>query len=212
MIPEDSASILSILTFWWFNEMIIKGFKHSLTIDNMWKLNNKYSSKEILDKFNNIWIEKINFAKSLISKNSSQGTKIAKTNVGILSSIFQTFWSEMLIIGFIKFIASMLTFVNPLVLDRLMDFMKPVNTEPKWRGFFYASLMFISPLLESILNSQYEFGINKVSMKVRTCLISIIYKKVYYCEANDILEVCFNISINIEFETLKQWQERFYNW
>jgi ATP-binding cassette subfamily C (CFTR/MRP) protein 1 len=82
--------------------------------------------------------------------------------------------------------ASSLVFVNPLILDKLISFMNPSNDEPQWRGYFYASLMFISPLFESILNSQYEYRINLICMRIRACIISVIYKKV--CKHLHIIE------------------------
>lgn len=98
--------------------------------------------------------------------------------VKILTPILRTFWFEMFVVSQVKLIASTLVFVNPLVLDRLISFMTPTNDEPQWRGFFYASLMFISPLFESILNNQYEYRVNLVCMKIRAALITVIYNKV----------------------------------
>jgi hypothetical protein len=175
--PEDSASFLSKITFWWFSGMILKGYKNPLTMDDMWTLSLKNKSSAILRKFNKVWIPTVEKEKENAKKKISLGETVV-TDVCLLSSILKTFWSGMLFVGFIKLIASTLIFVNPLVLDRLITFMSPSNDEPQWRGYFYASLMFIFPLFESLLNSQYEYRINLIGMRIRACVISVIYKKV----------------------------------
>jgi len=157
--------------------MILKGYKNPLTNDDMWTLNRKNISNVILRKFNKVWIPTVEKEKENAKRKVSLGEPVV-TDVSLLSSILKTFWPGMLFVGFIKLIASTLIFVNPLVLDRLISFMSPSNDEPQWRGYFYASLMFISPLFESILNSQYEYRISLICMRIRACIISVIYKKV----------------------------------
>jgi ABC-type bacteriocin/lantibiotic exporter with double-glycine peptidase domain len=156
--------------------MILKGYKNPLTINDMWTLSRKNKSNIILRKFNKIWIQTVNKEKGNAKKKVLG--EPAVTDICLLSSILKTFWSGMFFVAFIKFIASTLVFVNPLVLDRLISFMSPSNDEPQWRGYFYASLMFIFPLFESVLNSQYEYRINLIGMRIRSCIISVIYEKV----------------------------------
>jgi len=177
--PENSASFISKITFWWFGGMIWKGYKRPLTTDDMWNLNHNNKSNVILRKFDKIWIPTVKKEKELATRRASEGETVM-TNVSLLSPVLKTFWPGIIFISFLKLIASILIFVNPLVLDRLISFMSPTNNEPTWRGYFYASLMFISPLFESLLNSQYEYRINLISMRIRACIISVIYKKV--CE------------------------------
>ena len=155
----------------------------------MWILSEKNTTSDILQKFDSVYLPKVEKARNTNSFGEGEN---AEFKIGILSAIAKTFWPGLLFIGFLKFIASCLTFVNPLVLDHLIAFIN--NDEPMWRGYFYASLMLISPMIESLLNSQYEFGINCISMRVRACLISTIYRKVYL---NDIF--VFNLYLNLIF-------------
>ncbi len=145
----------------------------------MWALDRNNITSSILRKFNKVWIPTVEKEKKNAIRKASEGEPVM-TNISILSSLLKTFWSEFFFVALFKLIASSLVFVNPLVLDRLITFMNPSNDEPQWRGYFYASLMFISPLFESLLNSQYEYRINLISMRIRACLISVIYEKVCY--------------------------------
>ncbi len=122
----------------------------------MWTLNHKNRTNVILEKFNRVQISTIKRAKKTPISRSSQESVRNVDN--LLSSILKTFWAQMLFCGFLKLIASFLMFVNPLVLDILISFMSPTNDEPTWRGYFYASLMFISPMFESLINNQFEYS------------------------------------------------------
>lgn len=50
--------------------------------------------------------------------------------------------------------------------------------EPLWKGIFYAVLMFATASLQSLLLSAYFQRMYIVGMRIRTCLISAIYRKV----------------------------------
>ncbi len=157
--------------------MILKGYKRPLKTEDMWRLSHKNIASLILRKFNSVWLPSFEKEKAIAMRRASQGEPVM-TEVSLLSSILKTFWPGMLFVAIIKLIASSLVFVNPLVLDKLITFMNPSNDEPQWRGYFYASLMLFSPFFESLLNSQYEYRINLITMRIRACIISVIYKKV----------------------------------
>jgi ABC-type bacteriocin/lantibiotic exporter with double-glycine peptidase domain len=156
--------------------MIIKGYKNPLTSSDMWALDRKNTSEEIDEKFDKIWIPTVEKAKMIAKKNAGKNEDNLP-NVGILWPIIRTFWPQMLLAASLKFVSSLMAFVNPLVLDLLISYITNPN-EPTWRGYLYASLMFFSPMCESILNNQYEYIVASVGMRVRTCIISAIFKKV----------------------------------
>jgi len=160
--------------------MIWTGYKRPLTTKDMWSLRTDNLSHVITKKFDRKWIPSVEKAKDIALKKSLETSEKSVPQMGILLPLWKTFWPGIIFLSFLKLIASVLTFVNPIVLDLLITYMTPENNQPQWRGYFYAALMLISPMIESILNSQYDFGINTISMRVRACLISTIYKKVTF--------------------------------
>ena len=155
--------MLSVLTFWWINPLILLGYKKPLTEHDLWTLDLKDSTE---------YNSKI-FSERLQRKDS----QISQYN-GILLSLFRTYWFPMLMMAVIKLALSFLTFVNPLVLNWLIDYMNPESVDPEWRGYLYACLMFIAPMIESIVSNQYDFGIAAISLRIRACVTNAIYKKV----------------------------------
>jgi ABC-type multidrug transport system fused ATPase/permease subunit len=50
--------------------------------------------------------------------------------------------------------------------------------QPLWHGLLFAILMFVSSTIESLLNAQYDYHIFTLLMRIRSCLISLIYRKI----------------------------------
>ncbi|XP_054723431.1 multidrug resistance-associated protein 1-like [Uloborus diversus] len=97
------------------------------------------------------------------------------SKLSILKPILKSFGCELFIAGLLKFGASTITFVNPILLDLLIAFVG--TNEPFWKGLSYAAGMFFAAMLESFLNSQYEYRIYVIAMRIRSCIISVVYKK-----------------------------------
>lgn len=51
------------------------------------------------------------------------------------------------------------------------------ENEEEWKGYFYASLLFITATIQTIVLSQYFNRMFIVGMRIRTALISAIYRK-----------------------------------
>ena len=156
--------------------MIFKGYKKPLTPNDMWDLIPENETKTVVNEFDKIWVPEMQRKRAEALKKMS--TEDAITDLNIAFSIWKMFWPTFIFISSIRLVASVLTFANPLVLDLLIAYMTPDSNEPQWRGYFYASLMFVSPLFESLLNGQFEYLNSIMIMKIRACIITTIYKKV----------------------------------
>lgn len=91
-----------------------------------------------------------------------------------------------------------LKFASPQLLSLIIDFVQTSTTkvvnkttnrtdsneyvpnpdeEPMWRGIFYAILLFVVASMRTLLNSQYFQRVHLVGLRIRTALISAIFKK-----------------------------------
>lgn len=55
-----------------------------------------------------------------------------------------------------------------------------VESEPVWRGYFYACLMLICAQVQSFLLAQYFMKMFIVGLRIRTGVISAVYRKVSF--------------------------------
>ncbi|KAG1691087.1 Multidrug resistance-associated protein 1 [Nymphon striatum] len=66
LTPEDSSSVLSQITFWWLNPLIIRGYKQPLVEEDQWSLTPQRHSVKLYDRFQHHWQAEISKSKSLI--------------------------------------------------------------------------------------------------------------------------------------------------
>ncbi|OQR74446.1 multidrug resistance-associated protein 1-like [Tropilaelaps mercedesae] len=179
--PESDASFLSSLVFWWFNGMAALGYqraskKSGLRMEDMWKLDEVNTTDGILRKFLPKYQSEVNQKRGRPTKQIKEdGTPVLSDQQNILLPLLRTFGWPLLGTALIKLIASLLTFVAPTVLNSLISFIQ--SDEPTWKGVFLASIMLFSSMAESLLNSQYEYRIYLIGMRVRSAVIHAIYTK-----------------------------------
>lgn len=176
LCPEAAASFLSRLLFWWFNGMAILGFLRPLRMEFMWNLDKHNQTETIVEKFNQHFEREKQKRGAVRSKKPDEkGNFPIESRVGIMGPLLRTFSLELVIVALVKLVASVLTFVNPMVLDLLIGY---VNSEdPLWRGLLFAFTMFFSSMVESLLNGQYDYGIFCVAMRMRSAMINAVYHK-----------------------------------
>ncbi|XP_013781403.1 multidrug resistance-associated protein 1-like [Limulus polyphemus] len=178
--PEENASFLSRITFWWFTSMAIKGYRKPLVMEDMWELSTENKTSGMLPEFDKHWIPVLKKAiqrSQMDGSSKDKGTKNVpvQSQVNILWPLLKTFPLELFVAGFMKLVGSLMPFVNPQILSLVIAFVS--GDEPYWRGFLYATLMFFASMIESLFNSQYEYRIFCIAMRIRSCVVSALYRK-----------------------------------
>ncbi|KAG1691092.1 Multidrug resistance-associated protein 1 [Nymphon striatum] len=64
--PEDSSSVLSQITFWWLNPLVIRGYKQPLVEEDQWSLAPRRRCVKLYNRFQHYWQAEISKRKSLI--------------------------------------------------------------------------------------------------------------------------------------------------
>lgn len=96
-------------------------------------------------------------------------------NVNLVGPLLKTFWKEFIIVALFRLFALCIQFINPLILDYLLTYIK--NDGSKWEGVVYGLGMSSVMLGFSLANNQYEWRINILGMKIRSVLTMAIYRK-----------------------------------
>jgi len=147
----------------------------------MWQPIRSFLIEYNLSKFNKFYYKtslKIEAVNINISNNAIlKKIEVKKRSSGILWPLLKTYWAFALMLFFFKLASSLLLFINPIVLDWLISFVSD-PTEPNWRGFLYAGLIFFSSMAVSLVVSQSQYYTNLITLKMRACVVNTIYKKV----------------------------------
>lgn len=118
-----------------------------------------------------------------------------KTQASVLPAIIKSFGPTFLFGALLKLTQDILTFASPQILRYakspplwktvpnlfcflhrlLIDFVE--NKEEDWKGYFYAVLLFVVAVIQTIVLAQYFNRMFLVGMRIRTSLVSAIYRK-----------------------------------
>ncbi|XP_043474514.1 multidrug resistance-associated protein 1 isoform X1 [Leptopilina heterotoma] len=200
--PEQSASFPSRLFFNWFNSLAWKGFKKPLETGDLWSMNPEDMAHEIVPRFDKYWNAKLNkteqdepWSDELREANccSSQGIKASfrkgsgqinlnsmnkKKTASILSPLCKAFGPTFLFGASLKLIQDIMTFVSPKILEKLIKFVQnPNQDEHMWKGYFYAVILLLTAVFQTLILSQYFHRMFLVGLRIRTALIAAIYRK-----------------------------------
>nr|QST14986.1 ABCC1-2 protein [Diaphanosoma celebensis] len=188
--PEEGASFPSRMVYQWFDAMAWKGYKRPLEMKDLWDLNNGDKSKTVVPRFDLQW------EKSLRKRVKSDATKATfavtangegvdfkavgerhdKTVISVLPALCRTFGSEFLFGAVLKLFQDLLAFVSPQILKFLISFVKD-KTENVWKGYFFAIILTVTALIQTIFLGQYFQRMFVVGMRIRTAMVAAIYRK-----------------------------------
>ena len=204
-IPEERATFLSQITWWWLNGLIITGFRRTLERSDLWSLNREDMTAHCAHLFRNAWEREfykkqaklanrplVNNENELllntIKKSNEKVPLLASTGgkkksepqnplfVSTLSILVKTYWFPFVVTGTFKLLHDTLIFVSPQILSLLIGFVQNLS-EPYWHGIVYALILLIVSILQSILLHQYFQNGFVLGMNIRTALVNIIYRK-----------------------------------
>ncbi|XP_015175310.1 PREDICTED: multidrug resistance-associated protein 1 isoform X7 [Polistes dominula] len=183
--PEQNSSFPSRLTFAWFDALAWKGFKKPLEANNLWSMNPEDTASQIVPKFATYWSKnsrkednvqnaKASFRKSSGQVNFDNNTPRKKVS-SILPPLCKAFGATFIFGAVLKLIQDIMSFISPQLLKLLIRFVS--GGEPLWKGYFYALLLLITATLQTLVLSQYFHRMFLVGLRIRTALITAIYRK-----------------------------------
>ncbi|XP_069836113.1 ATP-binding cassette sub-family C member 2-like [Dendropsophus ebraccatus] len=109
-------------------------------------------------------------------KKSISGTSKDYPKNWLYKTLIKTFSNLLLQSAFFKLIQDLLLFVSPQILKLMVSFTSKPE-EHQWKGFFYAILLLITTVLQSLCQQQYLEGAFVLEMRVNTVLTAAVYKK-----------------------------------
>ncbi|XP_018907576.2 multidrug resistance-associated protein 1 isoform X5 [Bemisia tabaci] len=188
--PELAASFPSKLVFAWFEPFAKKGFERPLEVKDLWSMKDEDTARQIIPKFDKYWRKtvakqsnsaghKASFLKrgasiQLESGDLSKGGKEGKAS--ILPALCKAFGPTFVFGSLLKLMQDLLTFISPELLKLLINFIQ-TESELTWRGYLYAFGLFFTATIQTIFLSQYFTRMFYVGLRIRTALISAIYRK-----------------------------------
>jgi len=161
---SESTSNWSQLTFGWLSPILEVGSaKNKLDIEDIAivPLPLADSVSYVMDEFRSHWKKEIT---------------VAHRDPQVIRAIWKTVYKEYCFAGFLKLIHDLLQFVGPQVLHGLIAFLR--NPEaPMWHGLLLTASVTLAQMLMSFCLRHYFFKCYRVGLRVRTIVITEIYRK-----------------------------------
>ncbi len=193
---EDNANYLSYISFNWLQPIMIKGFNQEInTIDELSHLPADLNVYKVCDYFMSKYLPKNLFQNTYDEHNENnpivqpelllnqdfikETTKqniINPTKNKLASTLIACFGRKFLVLGIFKLSNDIISFSGPLLLSQLVQFVETKNANLK-DGCFYATTLFVTTLIGSIVNIHFTNSLNKLCLRIKTALITLIYRK-----------------------------------
>lgn len=163
MTPFSNAGLLSKMSFWWLNPLMMKGKEKVLEDKDIPKLR----QTDRADMCYSTFMEQL----------SKQKEKGSATNTPCISStLFFWQWKALLITGFFALIKVLTLATGPLLLKEFIRVAEG-NEAFKYEGYALAVGLLLAKSLESLSERQWYFRTRLVGLQVRSMLSAAIYKK-----------------------------------
>ncbi|XP_012946646.1 multidrug resistance-associated protein 1 [Aplysia californica] len=205
--PEIFASFPSRITFHWITGYIWRGYRRSLSTEDIWSLPEQYKSRTVNPPFEKHWgveverTRKKNSERVTVSDLSTHARATATERTHLLSytagsqssagdpahakplrpSLFKvlvkTYAPELTIAFSMRLLADSIQFLLPILTNLLIEFVQNKDQHTIWHGYALVMCFFVVTFIYSVLFNQNSFRCNSIGMKVKTALVSAVYKK-----------------------------------
>ncbi|TDH11131.1 hypothetical protein EPR50_G00057620, partial [Perca flavescens] len=219
--PEEDASFLSNFFFFWFSSLVVRGYRRPLQAADLWSLRDQDSSIRIMTDLEKFWSQSCKqlqydtekpagFGPSWSRSWSRSGgvsvpteeTLLLRRNrkgrgygLFLLQALGRSFGFYFLSGTLCLLLHDAFMFAVPQVLSLLLSFMRDKDAA-MWKGFLFASLLFLLSCLQSLLHHQYMFHCFTVGMRVKTAVMGLVYRKLLL-HHQDMFH-CFTIGMRVK--------------
>ncbi|XP_061889552.1 multidrug resistance-associated protein 1 [Entelurus aequoreus] len=190
--PVKDASFLSKILFWWFTGLVVKGYRTPLAAEDLWTLREEDTSHKIISELQEDWTAecaKIQKQEKALTSGVALGSRLPdqaqllrklhkeqSSGFFLLRTLARKFGPYFLTGTMCIIFHDAFMFAIPQVLSLLLDFIRDEDA-PLWKGYFYATLMFLLSCLQSLFNHQYMYTCFTVGMRVKTAVMGLVYRK-----------------------------------
>ncbi|XP_062549081.1 multidrug resistance-associated protein 1-like isoform X2 [Armigeres subalbatus] len=180
--PELKSSFFVRLFFAYFESFTWRGFRNPLTTDDMYDINPQNASSELVPGFDKYWQESVEKGRRKQMATDRKAGKVnidykpySQSNGSILPVIVKAYGGPFWFAGLFQIAISLLQFANPYLMQELMTWI--AIDGPAWQGIILTFGLFAAALLVAMFNGQYYYNTYLTGFRIRSGLISGIYRK-----------------------------------
>ena len=165
--PKDKANWLSIIFFWWMNDVLKLGNKRPLTEEDLFHLPEDYKAEILVEEAERYWLEELKRSQSRKKKPS-----LWKAMVRLIP------WKSGVLMTILKTLETLSVVFLPLCLWFVL---KTLNDGPDLDMKFASmcvGLLGLTSLIKALTTYHYDYLTELWGLKLKVALIGLVYKKV----------------------------------
>lgn len=155
----DKASILSKAVWNWLNPVLSKGYQSALKMEEVPSLPADFRA-ERMDEF---------FEKNWPKQGENVKYPVAKT-------LFRCFWKDLLLISVLSVLQLGVMYIGPVLIRSFINYTAGDRSNP-FEGYCLVLILLFSKVAEVLTSHHFRFLTELLGMKIRSCLITTIFKK-----------------------------------
>jgi ATP-binding cassette subfamily C (CFTR/MRP) protein 1 len=169
--PEYYTSYLFKVLFLWVNSLIFKAKKQSLQFEDLWDLPKYLKAETCSVNFQKYWDQEV----------------AAKTEKPVAGALYARYRNRLIFLGLLTNGLTLLSFLNPLMIDYLLRFIQSQNSEAPQAigsGLMVSFAYFGIQLVSAALTGQQYHYLFMQNIDIFQSLMSLIYKKSLVADLN----------------------------
>ncbi|CAB3220069.1 unnamed protein product [Arctia plantaginis] len=166
--PYDTANILSKIFLTWSFSLFRRGYKHNITLADLWTPRNSDDSGRLGNRLEESW-------KIELENKRKHGSKPS-----LAKALVRSFWFEYMLCGLIVSLLFIIVWpVIPYTLSRFIECFSLDKTKETYRrAHTYNFLMNLLSFTSCILLTHAQLSQGRVGMKLRIACCSLMYRKI----------------------------------
>ena len=166
--PRKSASVFSILFFWWVREILAIGQKRPLENDDLFPLLDEDKTQTSTEKLHKTWNEETIPA----SNKTGNGHRLLK-------ALFRAFpFSDYIFILSLGLLPAVCNVLQPVFLSLLLPELMNSRVNDSSMAYIYATGICMSSFVRAICVHQYSYYAELMALRWKSATIGIVYKQV----------------------------------
>ncbi|KAH8700537.1 putative multidrug resistance protein [Talaromyces proteolyticus] len=156
---EETAGIFSLSCFAWIIPLVIKGYRHHLSIDDLYPVNHDIAAATVAAQLKNAWQSS--------KKNKSYSLFLATA---------RALWVPLCLPMIPQFFLVAFNLMQPLLINNAVDFVENPRDKPAVFGYGLIGAMGLTYLGIAIATAWYQYLTAKTLAKIRAALIGLTYQ------------------------------------
>ncbi|CAG9765420.1 unnamed protein product [Ceutorhynchus assimilis] len=177
-VALENTTWLSKLLFSWVEPLMLKGSEGQLkSSDDLYDLPVSLNCATVSGELDRALYEQKHPIQELqpITEHV-RNVSANNSDFFLLKALHKVFWLEFYSVGILKLVADLAGFGGPMLLNKLINFIETKEEEISW-GYLYACGLMATTLVTSLCDCHFNFLISKVTFRMRSAIVTMIYKK-----------------------------------